>query len=128
MSRLPDRSVISVRGPNSTKFLQNLITQDINLFAEEAPNRAAVFTTFLTPKGKILYDAIIVKPLLAAQYDQDSADGQKAMTNFENAPYIEYWIDVHEKDAQPLTKHLKRYALRNKEMEIQDISHIIKSF
>jgi hypothetical protein len=40
------------------------MTQDINLFNKEK-ERGAIFTTFLNVKGKILYDAIIVKPLLA---------------------------------------------------------------
>ena len=78
---------------------------------KESQDRAAVYTTFLTVKGKTLYDAIVVKPKLAAQSDED----------------MEYWVDIHEEDIDALRKHLRRYALR-KNIKIEDISHIIKSF
>jgi len=56
-------------------------------FSSENPDRAAIFTTFLNAKGRIMFDAIIVKPLLAKQSETDSDD------------HVEYWIDVHEGDA-----------------------------
>jgi hypothetical protein len=40
------------------------MTADIKLFDRE-PDRAAIFTGFLNVKGKILFDAIVVKPRLA---------------------------------------------------------------
>jgi len=45
-----------------------------------------------------MFDAMIVKPKLAGQYDEE----------------IEYWIDAEDGDAQELKKHLKRYAIRKK--------------
>jgi folate-binding Fe-S cluster repair protein YgfZ len=57
--------VISIRGSSATTILQNLITQDMKLFKDEGLSRAAVFTAFLTVKGKVMFDAIIVKPRLA---------------------------------------------------------------
>jgi folate-binding Fe-S cluster repair protein YgfZ len=79
-------------------------------FKEE--DRAAIFTAFLNVKGKTMFDAIIVKPKLAGQYGDE----------------IEYWIDVDgREDATELTKHLKRYGIRKK-LQINDLSHIIKSF
>ena len=63
-----------------------------------------------------MFDAIIVKPLLAKQNETDPDD------------HVEYWIDVHEGDAQDLVKHLKRYAIRKKGLFINDISNIIKPF
>jgi folate-binding Fe-S cluster repair protein YgfZ len=50
-----------------------------------------VFTTFLNVKGKILFDAIIAKPLIANQREDD----------------MEYWIDVSGADAEAAIKHLK---------------------
>ena len=41
--------------------------------------RAAIFTCFLNPKGKLLFDAIIAKPLLAEQKE---------------GSMMEYWMDV----------------------------------
>ena len=65
LTKLNERSVISIRGPTATTILQNLITQDMKIFKEEGLNRAAIFTAFLTVKGKVMFDAIIVKPKLA---------------------------------------------------------------
>jgi len=36
----------------------------MSLFSSEK-DRAAIFTTFLNAKGRMMFDAIIVKPLLA---------------------------------------------------------------
>ena len=40
---------------------------------------------------------------------------------------MEYWVDVDQADAEPLRKHLRRYAMR-KNIQIEDISHIIRPF
>ena len=78
---------------------------------EESKERAAIYTSFLSVKGKTMYDAFVVKPRLAGQSEDD----------------MEYWVDIHEEDADPLRKHLRRYAMR-KNIQIEDISHIIRPF
>ena len=78
---------------------------------EESNERAAIYTSFLTTKGKTMYDAFIVKPRLAAQTPED----------------MEFWIDIHRDDMDPLRKHLRRYAMR-KNIRIDIITDIIKSF
>ena len=78
---------------------------------EESENRAALYTSFLTTKGKTMFDAFIVKPKLAFQTSED----------------MEFWIDIHSDDITPLRKHLRRYAMR-KNIRIDIISDIIKSF
>ena len=80
-------------------------------FKKEGAERAALYSSFLNVKGKTMFDAFIVKPKLANQCDDDT----------------EYWLDLHEEDLEPLRKHLHKYALR-KNIKIEDISHIIKSF
>jgi hypothetical protein len=65
------------------------MTQDMELFKKE--DRAAIFTTFLTVKGKIIFDAVIAKPLLANQRDDD----------------LELWVDVAGEDGETALKHLK---------------------
>ena len=85
----------------------------MRLFGKEFPDRAALMTSFLTPKGRLMFDAFVVKPRLAGQ---------------QNEGEVEYWIDVDsESDAIPLLKHLKKYAIR-KNLIINDLSHIIKAF
>ena len=65
ISELNDRCVFSVQGPDATSLLQNSITNDMKIFERDGASRAAIYTSLLSPKGKILYDAIIVKPRLA---------------------------------------------------------------
>lgn len=83
----------------------------MNLFKTEGEQRAALYSGFLTVKGKLMYDGFIVKPKLAAQSLED----------------MEYWIDVGEQDAETFVKHIKRYSMR-KNIRTEDISHVIKSF
>ena len=78
---------------------------------DESDERAAVYTSFLTVKGKTMFDAFVVKPRLAAQTEED----------------MEYWVDIDQADAEPLRKHLRRYAMR-KNIQIEDVSHIIRPF
>ncbi len=58
--KLTDRGIVSVSGEDATAFLQGLITNDMNLFQKNS-NQAAIFSLFLNPKGRILFDGIIVK-------------------------------------------------------------------
>lgn len=111
VTKLYSRKVISLRGPDSTKFLQGLITQDMSMFDLESKDRAAIYTAFLNVKGKILFDAIIVKPLLANQNKED----------------MEYWIDIADYDIEDFQKHLKKYSIRKK-IQVVDISDVIKSY
>ena len=59
MTKLTKRKVISVRGQDSMTFLQGLMTQDVNLLLQDKL-RGAIFTNFLTVKGKLLFDAFHV--------------------------------------------------------------------
>ena len=87
-------------------------------FAKEHPERAAIYTAFLNVKGRVILDAMIIKPRLAGQNSADQAENTD----------IEYWVDVEKAaDAATLMKHLKKYALR-KQLQIRDISEVIKSF
>ena len=56
------RNIISVRGPDATKFLQNLITQDMRIFSDDSIR--AIPGLFLNPKGRILFDSILIKSYL----------------------------------------------------------------
>ena len=66
------------------------MTADMNAFKQET--RGAIFTTFLSVKGKVMFDALVAKPRLAEQKEGDD---------------IEYWMDLAQEDAQDAVKHLK---------------------
>jgi tRNA-modifying protein YgfZ len=52
---LPDRGVVKVDGADARRFLNGLLTTDIEAMTPEAPRFAAL----LTPQGKILFDGIV---------------------------------------------------------------------
>jgi folate-binding protein YgfZ len=52
---LSDRGIVEVAGPDATKFLHNLVTNDI---ASLSPGEAR-FAGLLSPQGKILFDFLV---------------------------------------------------------------------
>lgn len=54
---LTDRGVVKVSGPDARRFLNGLLTADIETMTAETPRYAAL----LTPQGKILADFIVVQ-------------------------------------------------------------------
>ena len=54
---LEDRGLLYINGDNAKEFLQNIITNNIEIVSE---NRSC-FSALLTPQGKYLYDFIIIK-------------------------------------------------------------------
>jgi folate-binding Fe-S cluster repair protein YgfZ len=119
VTHLKNRAVVSVRGPDATDLLQNLTTVDVRNLLEDHPHRAALYTSFLNAKGRVLFDGFIVKPRLAGQ-------GQQVEKVNEHDD-IEYWVDVEKtQDLPELLKHLKKYAMR-KRVEFQDLSHVLQT-
>ena len=90
---LKDRGIISVLGKDSKEFLQNIITNDINIVNKDN----SIFSGIFTPQGKFLYEFFIVK----------SNDG--------------YFIDCSEEFVGELKVFLEKYKL-NSDVEIKDIS------
>src|SRR5277367_6809287 len=87
---LEDRGVISVSGPDSTSFLQGLLTNDVERLGPSEARYAAL----LTPQGKILFDMIAVRAL----------GGEEPS----------YLIDCTATQAADLAKRLGFYKLRAK--------------
>jgi folate-binding Fe-S cluster repair protein YgfZ len=59
--KLNSRNVVSITGEDALSFLQGMITNDMKELNNE---KVAISSLFLTPKGRIMFDAIIVKSLL----------------------------------------------------------------
>ena len=98
---LDDRSVLYISGEDAKKFLQNLISNDIN----KVTDNFSCFASLLTPQGKFLFEFIIVK------HKQG------------------YFIDCEKFQAENLLKQLTLYKLRSK-VEILNLSNefVIGSF
>jgi tRNA-modifying protein YgfZ len=99
-SLLPDRGVVKVDGADARRFLNGLVTSDIEALTPETPRFAAL----LTPQGKILFDGIIaaVPP----------ADGTAL------------FIDCPRALALGLVERLNFYKLRAKVI-VEDLSEIL---
>ena len=54
---LEDRGILYINGPDSEKFLQNLISNDIQKVNESK----SCFASLLSPQGKFLFDFIVVR-------------------------------------------------------------------
>ena len=90
---LKDRGIISVLGKDSKEFLQNIITNDINIVNKDN----SIFSGIFTPQGKYLYEFFIVK----------SNDG--------------YFLDCSEEFVVELKVFLEKYKLSS-DVEIKDVS------
>ncbi|KAL4585933.1 hypothetical protein LXL04_010560 [Taraxacum kok-saghyz] len=67
-SLLKTRSVVRFSGPDTIKFLQCLLTNDIRKFSDEKSSLvtrnvpASLYTAMLTPQGRFLYDMFLYQP------------------------------------------------------------------
>ncbi len=91
---LEDRAILYINGEDAKKFLQNLISNDINKVSDVN----SCFSSLLTPQGKFLYEFIIVK---------------------HKSGYI---LDCEKSQAEELYKQLCIYKLRSK-VEILNLSN-----
>ena len=91
---LEDRGVLYINGPDTTEFLQNLITNDI----KKVNDKNSCYASLLTPQGKFLYDFLIVK--------------------HKNG----YFLDCEKKQVDKLVDRLNVYKL-NSSIEILNLSN-----
>lgn len=96
-ARLTHRRLIALSGPDTAKFLQGLITNNVDP-SKEIPFYAA----FLDARGRMLWDVFI--------WTYPGLQAQKGMSGGDWACYVE--VDAGEVEA--LAKHLKRHKLRSK--------------
>ena len=98
ITSLASRRLISVKGPDAAKFLQGIITANINA-PDGQVRKDAFYTAFLNATGRVLYDVFIYP-------DQSSSDAAAEGNGF--------LIEVDADQATILAKHIKRYKLRAK--------------
>ena len=91
---LEDRGILYVNGADTKKFLQNLISNDINKVNENN----SCFASLLTPQGKFLFAFIVVKHKSG------------------------YFIDCEKSQVEALFKQLNVYKLRS-DIEIMNLSN-----
>ncbi|XP_034941269.1 putative transferase CAF17 homolog, mitochondrial [Chelonus insularis] len=92
---LKNRSLLQIKGNETSEFLQGLITNDMRHFNDGI---ADIYALFLNTKGRVLYDTIIYKG-----YDHET-----------------YYIECDSEIINALQKHLTIYKIRRK-IEIQSM-------
>jgi folate-binding protein YgfZ len=91
---LEDRGILYINGANTTEFLQNIISNDIN----KVNTNNSCFASLLSPQGKFLFAFIIVKHKSG------------------------YFIDCEKSQVESLFKQLSIYKLRS-DVEIMNLSN-----
>ncbi|TKY70863.1 putative transferase mitochondrial [Spatholobus suberectus] len=130
-SLLKSRSVIRFRGPDTLKFLQGLLTNDVRRFGEPigektenlpTPNVPAtsvtpIYAALLTPQGRFLYDLFLYKPPTCDTKLDDTGTGP------ESHPHEPFHLfaDVDASVLDELLQTFNKYRLRSK-VEIDDVS------
>jgi folate-binding Fe-S cluster repair protein YgfZ len=81
-SKLSERSVIHIDGPDCIHFLQGLVSNDVSHFQSEKPptssiptpnpsqpaaQRPPVYAALLTPQGRFLFDMFLYRPVEAEE-------------------------------------------------------------
>lgn len=130
-SLLNSRSVIRFRGPDTLKFLQGLLTNDVRRLGEPigdksenlcTPNVLAtsvppIYAALLTPQGRFLYDLVLYKPPTCDTKLDHTGSGPHSHTD---QPF-HLFADVDASILDELLQTFNKYRLRSK-VEIDDVS------
>ncbi|KAF2251478.1 Aminomethyltransferase folate-binding domain-containing protein [Trematosphaeria pertusa] len=90
---LPSCRLISLSGPDTAKFLQGLVTNNV-----DPHRRAPFYSAFLDARGRVLWDAFIWVDLELMEKEGNWA----------------CYIEVDAEEVEALVKHLRRHKLRSK--------------
>lgn len=88
---LPNRTLISLNGPDAADFLHNLIPAPVLPLEEQG---SCIATAFLNAKGRVIHDVFLHKPA--------RENGQQ------------WFLEVDTNSAPAVLKHLKKHKLRTK--------------
>ncbi|QCD91590.1 putative transferase At4g12130, mitochondrial [Vigna unguiculata] len=130
-SLLKSRSVIRFRGPDTLKFLQGLLTNDVRRLGDPigektenlpTPNVPAtsvppIYAALLTPQGRFLYDLFLYKPPTT---DTKLDNTGSAPESNSDRPF-HLFADVDASVLDELLQTFNKYRLRSK-VDIDDVS------
>ncbi|CAK9173150.1 unnamed protein product [Ilex paraguariensis] len=133
-SLLKTRSVIRFKGPDTVKFLQGLLTNDVRRFSEPlgeksstlptpTPNLAAVsvppmYAALLTPQGRFLCDMFLYRPPRADEKHDSTWSGPGSD---QEPGELDLLADVDASVLEELLKTLMKYRLRSM-VDIENVS------
>ncbi|XP_047964168.1 putative transferase At4g12130, mitochondrial [Salvia hispanica] len=125
---LKTRSVIRFRGPETIKFLQGLLTNDVRSLdhPESVPENAVtpnmpavaappVYAAMLTPQGRFLYDFFLYRPPRSEEKLDRTGSGPGP-----DSGELEIYADVDGSVIDEVLAALKKYRLRSK-VDIENV-------
>lgn len=135
-SRLKTRSVIRFSGPDTIKFLQGLLTNDVRRFGETpreetshlpTPNMPLhavppMYAALLTPQGRFLYDLFLYRPPRPEEKFDKTGAGPGAGDG-----ELELLADVDAQVLDEVVQTFKRYRLRAK-VDIENVAQDFSSW
>lgn len=101
------RSLVKITGKDSAKYLQNLITNDINLLNET--NIKSLYAMILNNRGRVLHDVLVYG------------------LNKENTDEKTYLVEVDKMYLNDFLKMLKIYKIKKK-VEVSSVDSEFKLF
>jgi hypothetical protein len=116
---LNDVGVIRIEGPHAVKFLQNLVTQDIN----DTISRGNTYALFLNRQGRVLHDSIITHIPSSADQSTASTIVGSGATSTTTTPSggintsggsETFLLQLGAAAVAPLLAHLRLFLLRSK--------------
>lgn len=129
---LKSRSVIRFKGPDTIKFLQGLVTNDVRSLSEASPDTDSypmgttlnmpaivvppVYAALLTPQGKFLFDMFLYRPPRPDEKLDRTGTGPGP-----DPGEFELFADVDSSALDELLETLKKYRLRSK-VEIESLA------
>lgn len=103
-SQLKERGLVKVSGKDAVKFLQGLVTNNVELFHQDS-NVKTMYSMFLNVQGRALFDTIFFK--------------------LKNESGIPSFAVEHDKNlTSQLLKQMKMYKLRSK-VDMSEISNLV---
>ncbi|KAM7491270.1 hypothetical protein LguiA_034191 [Lonicera macranthoides] len=131
-SLLDSRSIIRFKGPDTIKFLQGLLTNDVRKFVEPVGERSAtstlptpnlspisvppIYAAMLNPQGRFLYDFFLYRPSIPDEKLNGSGSRPGS-----GSGELELFADVDGSVLDELLDTLKKYRLRSK-VDIENAS------
>ncbi|KAK6947642.1 hypothetical protein RJ641_001115 [Dillenia turbinata] len=132
-SQLKSRSVLRLRGPDTVKFLQGLLTNDVRKFSdpigEKTSNLATpnvpiasippLYSAILNPQGRFLYDMFVYRPPRADAKLNESGSGPGSDPNGD----LELLLDVDGAVVHELLQTLKNEQGSKHDLKLINARH-----
>lgn len=113
-TQLNDRAILSLRGAQTYKLLQGLVTNDVRRLEEqqqqpgEEGSRGAFYCGFLNPQGRLIGPTFLYNE---ATFRRDGG-GAEASTSSASTPSV--LLDSHTSNLPSLQSFIKRFMLRSR--------------